>query len=312
MRVMNHTHGTLSSIRRCGLTALWLVLVLTAATMAAGADKAPGYEKYKEGYEGYLGDGILKQGEDEEADLARAVQNPVADLISLPFQNNTNFNFGPLEKTQNVLNIQPVIPINLTEEWLMVTRTIVPVVSQPAFRAGQSREFGLGDSLFSTFFSPKDRNLWLGNWLWGAGPAILLPTSTDDQLGPGEWGAGPSAVLLTIRGRWVIGSLFNNVWSFTGDNSVNLFTCQPFVNYNLDRGWYLSSSPLITANWKADGSDNTWTVPIGGGFGRVFLLGRQPINASLQGFYNVERPDDFGPEWTIRFTIQFLFPKGRS
>jgi len=309
--MINNTHGTSSSIRGCGLTALWLVLVLTAAPMAVRADKVPGYEKYEEGYEGYLGDGIPKQGEDEEADLARAVQNPIADLISLPFQNNTNFNFGPLEETQNVLNIQPVIPIDLSEDWLMVTRTIVPVVSQPAFLPGQSREFGLGDSLFSAFFSPKDRNLWLGKWLWGAGPAILLPTSTDDRLGPGEWGAGPSAVFLTNRGRWVIGSLFNNVWSFTGDDSVNLFTCQPFVNYNLDRGWYLSSSPLITANWKADSSD-TWTVPVGGGFGRVFLLGRQPINASLQGFYNVEKPEDFGPDWTIRFTIQFLFPRGRS
>jgi hypothetical protein len=93
---------------------------------------------------------------------------------------------------------------------------------------------------------------------------------------------------------------------------VNLFTWQPFVNYNLDHGWYLSSSPVITANWKADDSDDTWTVPLGGGIGRVLLLGRQPINVSLQGFYNVVRPDLIGPDWSIRFTIQFLFPKGRS
>jgi hypothetical protein len=294
------------------MAALWIIVVLFGAPMAAGADQAPGYEKYKEGYEGYLGDGILTNGEDEEADLARAVQNPVADMISLPLQNNTNFKFGPLEGTQNVLNIQPVVPIDVTEKWLMVTRTIVPVVSQPAFGPNQERELGLGDTLFSAFFSPKDRNLWLGNWLWGAGPAILLPTSTDDRLGPGEWGAGPSAVILSMRGRWVIGSLFSNVWSFTGDDSVNLFTWQPFVNYNLDHGWYLSSSPVITANWKADDSDDTWTVPLGGGIGRVLLLGRQPINVSLQGFYNVVRPDLIGPDWSIRFTIQFLFPKGRS
>ena len=293
------------------MAALWMALLLVGAPMAARADKAPGYEKYKEGYEGFVGDGILKGGEDEEAELARAVQNPVADMISLPFQNSTNFNFGPLERTQNVLNIQPVIPINVTQEWLMVTRTILPVVSQPAFLPGQDREFGLGDTLFSAFFSPKDRNLWLGNWLWGAGPAILLPTSTQDRLGVGEWGAGPSAIILTMRGRWVIGSLFSNVWSFSGDNSVNQFTWQPFVNYNFDHGWYLSSSPVITANWKA-ASDNTWTAPIGGGFGRVFLLGRQPINASLEGYYNVEKPDHIGPEWTIRFTIQFLFPRGRT
>ena len=111
-----------------------------------------------------------------------------------------------------------------------------------------------------------------------------------------------------MPGRWVIGSLFSNVWSFTDDKKVEVFTWQYFVNYNLDEGWYLTSSPLITANWKAD-SDNTWTVPFGGGFGRVFRLGSQPLNASLQSFYNVEEPDAVGPEWTVRFQLQFLFPK---
>jgi hypothetical protein len=202
--------------------------------------------------------------------------------------------------------------MDVSERWLLITRTILPVVSQPAFLPGQDREFGLGDTRFSAFLSPRDRSLWLGKWLWGAGLATLVPTSTDDRLGAGEWGAGPSVVVLTMRGRWVMGSLFSNVWSFTGDNSVNLFTWQPFVNYNFNHGWYLSSSPLITANWKADNSDDTWTVPIGGGFGRVFLLGRQPINASLQAFYNVVKPDIVGPDWTIRFTVQFLFPRGRN
>ena len=127
-------------------------------------------------------------------------------------------------------------------------------------------------------------------------------------MGPGEWGAGASVVTLTMPGRWVIGSLFNNVWSFTDDNSVNLFSWQYFVNYNLDYGWYLTTAPIITANWKA-GNDDTWTVPFGGGFGRVFLVGKQPINASLQGYYNFEEPDNIGPDWSIRLSIQFLFPK---
>ncbi len=292
------------------LFVLLIFFVILAPPADVMADRAPGYEKYPDGYGGYPGDGILKEDKDPAGDLARAVQNPVADLISLPFQNNTNFNFGPQEDTQNILNIQPVIPVHLTDRWMMITRTILPVVSQPAFRPGQDREFGLGDSLFTAFFSPKDRGLWLGDWLWGAGPAVLLPTSTDDRLGPGEWGAGPSAVALTMPGRWVIGSLLSNVWSFSGDNSVNLFTWQYFVNYNLDYGWYLTSAPIITANWEAD-SDNTWTVPFGGGFGRVFLMGRQPINASLQGYINVEKPDDIGPDWSVRLSIQFLFPKGR-
>ena len=298
----------------CKMVVLWIALVLIAASTAVSAEKESGYEEYPEGHEGYIGDGIIKKGEDETAGLARAAQNPIADLISLPFQNNTNFNFGPREKTQNVLNIQPVIPVDLTDNWLMITRTILPVISQPEFTQNDDREFGLGDTLFSAFFSPKNRGWWLGSWLWGAGPAVLVPTRTNDRLGLGEWGAGPSVVVLTLPGRWVIGSLFSNVWSFNEDNDgnkVNVFTWQPFINYNLDDGWYLSSSPIISANWEAD-SDNTWTVPIGGGVGRIFRVGKQPVNCSLQGFYNVEKPDSLGPDYSIRFTFQLLFPRGRS
>jgi hypothetical protein len=250
------------------------------------------------------GDGIIEPGEDSTEELARAVQNPVASLISVPFQNNTNFNFGPRDKTQNVMNIQPVVPFSLSEKWNLITRTILPIISQPAFTLNQNRKDGVGDTLFTAFFSPKDS----GSLIWGAGPAILIPTSTDDRLGAGEWGAGPGVVFLTIQGPWVVGSLFSNVWSFTGDSDVNIFTWQPFVNYNLDGGWYLTTSPLITANWEAD-SDNTWTVPVGGGFGRVFRVGQQNLNMQLQSFYNIEEPDDIGPEWSIRFQVQFLFPK---
>ncbi len=249
------------------------------------------------------GDGIVEAGENETDELARAAQNPVASMISLPFQNNTNFNFGPQEKTQNVLNIQPVLPFELNEDWNLITRTILPVVSQPAITPAQDRENGLGDMLFSAFLSPKDS----GQWIWGVGPALLLPTSTDDRLGAGEWGAGPSFVALTMQGPWVVGSLFSNIWSFTGDEQVNLFTWQYFVNYNLDDGWYLNSAPIITANWEAD-SDNRWTVPFGGGVGKIFRIGEQPINASAAAYYNVEKPD-FGADWQMRLQLQFLFPK---
>ncbi len=249
------------------------------------------------------GDGIIEAGEDATAELARAAQNPVASMISVPFQNNMNFNFGPLEKTQNILNIQPVIPFELTDDWNLITRTIVPVVSQPAFTPAQDRKFGLGDTVFTAFLSPKDS----GQLIWGVGPVLLLPTSTDDRLGAGEWGAGPSAVVLTVQGPWVVGSLFSNVWSFTGDEQVNLFTWQYFVNYNLDDGWYLTSAPVITANWEAD-SGNTWTVPFGGGVGKIFRIGKQPMNVSAAAYYNVEKPD-FGADWQMRFQVQFLFPK---
>ncbi len=250
-----------------------------------------------------VGDGIIEAGENETDELARAAQNPVASLISLPFQNNMNFDVGPLEKTQNIMNIQPVWPFEMNEDWNLITRTIVPVVSQPAFTPSQDRKNGLGDTLFTAFISPKES----GQWIWGVGPSLLLPTSTDDRLGAGEWGAGPSAVVLTIRGPWVVGSLFSNVWSFTGDEQVNLFTWQYFVNYNLDDGWYLTSAPIITANWEAD-SDNTWTVPFGGGVGKIFRIGNQPINVSAASYYNVEK-SDFGADWQMRFQVQFLFPK---
>lgn len=195
-----------------------------------------------------LGDGIIASGEDETAELVRAAQNPVASMISLPLQNNTNFNFGPLEKTQNILNIQPVIPFELNEDWNLITRTIIPVISQPAFTPTQDREYGLGDTLLTAFLSPRNS----GELLWGAGPAVLIPTSTDDRLGAGDWGAGLSAVLLTMQGPWVFGSLFSNIWDISGDDEINLFTWQYFVNYNLDDGWYLTSAPVITANWEAD------------------------------------------------------------
>ncbi len=223
------------------------------------------------------GDGIIEPGENETAELARASQNPVASLISLPFQNNTNFGFGPGDDIQNVLNIQPVIPFDLSGNWNLITRTIAPVIYQPEVEEGQGDEFGLGDINFTAFFSPKKPYKGV---IWGAGPIFVFPTASDEKLGTEKWSAGPSAVALTIQGPWLYGALINNVWSFAGDDDredVNAMLIQPFVNYNLPEGWYLTSSPIITANWEAD-SNNTWLVPLGGG------IGNQPINTQIQAF----------------------------
>ena len=240
-----------------------------------------------------------------QEDLAKASQNPISDLISLPFQNNTNFNFGPADETQNILNIQPVWPLSLGENWNLVTRTIVPVTSQPPLTAEQDRTTGLGDTTFSAFMSPKKAE----KIIWGAGPVLLLPTATDDALGSDKWGVGPSTVLLTMRGHWVIGSLFSNLWSVggSGDNDVNVFTWQYFVNYNMPGGWYLTFAPIITANWEAD-SDNRWTVPFGGGVGKIFRIGNQPLNGQISAYANAVKPS-FGPDWQLRLQLQFLFPK---
>lgn len=235
--------------------------------------------------------------------LAQAAQNPLANMISLPFQNSTDFNFGPKDKTLNTLNIQPVIPFQVSDNWNVITRTIIPVVSQPGILPGDDRETGLGDSTITAFLSPNNS----GSLIWGVGPVALLPTNTDDRLGADEWGAGPSVVLLTMPGQWVIGTLLSNVWDINGDTSINSLTWQYFVNYNFSGGWYLTSSPIMTANWKAE-SGEEWTVPVGGGFGRIFRIGKQPVNAQFQYFYNVEKPELTG-DWSIRAQLQFMFPK---
>ena len=229
----------------------------------------------------------------------------MANLISLPFQNNTNFGTGPDDDTQNILNIQPVWPISVTDDWNVITRTIVPVVSQPGMRSGDDRTNGLGDTTFTAFLSPSKPD----GIISGIGPVFLLPTATDSALGSDKWGIGPSLVLISMQGPWVVGSLFSNVWSVggSGDDDVNIFTWQPFINYNLPDSWYLTTSPLITANWEASSGDE-WTVPLGGGFGKIFRIGKQPVNGQVQAFYNVEKPE-FGADWTLRAQLQFLFPK---
>jgi hypothetical protein len=237
-------------------------------------------------------------------DLAKAAQNPIASMISLPFQNNSNLNFGPLEKTQNVLNVQPVYPFNLSEDWKVITRTIIPIVSQPALAPEQERTNGIGNTTFVPYFSPRKT----GKALWGVAPVLVFPAS-DASVGSKAWGLGASAVLLTMPGNWVVGSTFTNVTSVNANpaDKFNLFTWQYFINYNMSRGWYLTSAPIITANWEAS-SGNKWTVPFGGGVGRVFRIGKQAMNSNIGAFYNVERPQ-FGPNWQIRFQLNFLFPK---
>lgn len=256
---------------------------------------------------GYRGDGVVEPGETSEDELRKAAQNPMADLISFPIQNNTNFGYGPLDKTQNITNIQPVIPFRLNEDWLLISRTIAPIVYQPELYDGQGSKFGLGDISQSLFLGPTKP----GSLIWGAGAVFLLPTATDGRLGTKKWSAGPAVVGLTMRGPWVLGALLQNVWSFAGDGDradVNLMTLQYFINYNLPDGWYLTSSPINTANWEADSGDR-WTIPLGGGVGRLFRIGKLPVNALAQAFYNVEKPDNLGPDWTLRLQVQILLPK---
>jgi hypothetical protein len=240
--------------------------------------------------------------ESDATAIAKKLQNPVANLISLPIQWNINTNVGPDKQDQSVINIQPVIPFHISEEWNLITRTIVPIINTPV----PDWETGLGDIQLSLFASPAAPS----KFIWGVGPIFQFPTATDDAVGQGKWCAGPSFVGLVMDGPWVYGALVNQIWSFAGDDDreyVNQMLIQPFVNYNLPEGWYLTFSPIITANWEADSGDQ-WTLPLGGGVGKVFKLGDQMMNASMQTYYNVITPD-FGPEWTLRFQLTFAFPQ---
>ena len=242
-------------------------------------------------------------------ELAKLAQNPVGNLVSLPFQNDTNFNTGPQSGTQNILNIQPVIPIEISKDWNLITRTILPLIWQPEFLPGQGSTFGLGDIQLSAFLSPSSPGP--GGLIWGAGAIVQMPTNTDEVLGNKNWGLGPTAVVLKLQkgDPWVYGVLVNNVWSLSSKQGgrYNNFLMQPFLNYNFPGGLYLTTSPIVTANWEAD-SDQRWTVPLGGGVGKIFHLGKLPVNTQFGAYYNVVHPDD-GANWQLRLQVQFLFPK---
>jgi len=242
----------------------------------------------------------------QAGDLQKATQNPISSLISVPLQNNTNFGVGPLDRTQNVLNIQPVIPVQVSEKWNLITRTIVPLIYQPDVTQRNLGVMGLGDINPTFFLSPAKP----GKLIWGIGPSFILPTATNRVLGQGKWSAGPSVVALVQPGHWTIGALVNNVWNFAGRSdkpAVNQMLLQYFINYNLKKGWFTVLAPIITANWKASRS-NVWTVPFGGGIGRIMKFGTQPVNLSVQFYGNATHPAGTSP-WSMRMQLAFLFPK---
>ena len=248
-------------------------------------------------------------GSDEDASaLAKKLQNPIGDLYSFPFQNNTNFNAGPTKGIQDILNIQPVIPIHVNEDWNVITRTILPLLWQPSLEPAHTVPFGTGPTTFSAFLSPSKP---VNGWLWAVGPVFEIPTISDKSLGSNIWGAGPTAALVYMKGPWVTGVLVNNVWSLGGTSgrggtSYNTFLTQPFVNYNFGEGWYIGSAPIITANWLTAGN-NAWILPAGAQVGRVVKIGGVlPVNLLVGGYYNALRPE-FGSTWQLRTQVTLIF-----
>jgi hypothetical protein len=253
--------------------------------------------------------GEADSGEPSDDELRKEIENPLADLVTVPFQNNLNYNIGPFNRSSNVLNIQPFIPIHVNERWNIITRTVVPFVYQPDVDNVGGGSSGLGDSTETLFLTPTRP----GPVIWGFGPVTLLPTATQVAIGGGKWGFGPAAITEVQTDRWTVGIFLFNIWSVGGVESrpaIEQLTLQYFVNYNLPESWYLVTSPIMTADWRAPGSGAF--LPVGGGIGRIFRVGPARLNGVVQGFYNVVTPEGTSsPTWTLRAQINFIFPKAR-
>ena len=237
-----------------------------------------------------------------QEELAKQAANPVANLMSFPFQNNLNMNQGPYDRNTNILNIQPVIPLFNGK---VITRTVMPIVSIPDYGNETGKlTSGLADIVFTAFYVPESKGL-----VWGFGPVFELPTG-GSMRGTQKWSAGPSVLAMVQPGDWTIGALVNNVWSFAGDSDrgdVNHMLMNPFVVRQLGGGWYVNSAPIITADWTAESGDQ-WIVPVGAGAGKVMMLGgKLPLNVQTGLYNNVVRPDN-AAEWQLRIQAQFLLP----
>jgi len=235
-------------------------------------------------------------------ELAKQTQNPIASLVSVPFQSNFDFGLGAREATGALLNFQPVVPFAISPSTNVILRVIMPLTSQPA--PDGTRFSGLADTVTTVFFSPSKA----GRVIWGVGPVLLLPTATNNSLGTEKFGLGPSAVALTQPGKWTLGMLFNHIWSTSGANDrpdVNQTYLQPFANYNLGKGLAVGVSMEASGNWK---KDEVWTAPLLFSVSKVTLLGKQPVQIAVAAGPTVVSPTG-GPSWRFRLSMTFLFPR---
>jgi hypothetical protein len=243
--------------------------------------------------------------DDQMADVAKKLQNPVADLISVPFQNNFDFGGGPDHNGfQYELKFQPVIPITLCTNWNLITRTIVPYIYQHD-RIGTSVQSGLADTTLSLFLSPKEPTH--GGLTWGIGPDLYFPTATENALGADKWGAGPTVVALWQKKGWTYGALVDQIWSYAGDENrsrLSFTFVQPFLTYTTKKHTTFGVNSESTYDWV----DDQWTVPINGFVSQLVKFGKLPVEFEFGGRYYSNKPDQ-GPNWGLRFQITFVFPK---
>ncbi|MCP3879849.1 MAG: transporter [Sulfitobacter sp.] len=243
---------------------------------------------------------------EEGADLAQELTNPLADLMTIPVQMNYDQDIGAGDEGQRLrTNIQPVIPFHLSQDWNLISRTIVPLIDQDDIFPGEGSQSGLGDVSLSLFLSPKKPAA--NGLVWGVGPIFLLPTATDALLGAKKWGAGPTAVVLTMQGPWTLGTLANHVWSFAGDSDrsdISNTFIQPFAAYTWPNAWTLSVQSESEYNWKTE----KWSVPVNVAASKLVYLGKLPVSLQAGAGYWLDSPKT-GPEgWRYRLQANFVLP----
>jgi hypothetical protein len=242
---------------------------------------------------------------ESDADLAKKLSNPIASLISVPFQNNTDVGIGEFNGSRNTLNFQPVLPISLSPKLNMITRLVLPIITQHDISAPGSKESGLSDATVSALFSPAEAKNGL---TWGAGPIFLVPTATNDLLGTEKFGIGPSAVILKQVNGWTIGTLVNQIWSIAGNKdraNVSQFFAQPFLVYNWKSGAGAGGNFEITQNWEGNSTTVFFTPTITG----ITKLGNQRVQLTIGPRIPVAIPEGSRPDFGIRAVVNFVFPK---